>query len=51
MESLLALLALVVLAVPVLLIVALASISGLKHRVAALEEDLASLQASAAAAS
>ena len=47
MESLLALLALVVLAVPVLLIVALASISGLKHRVAALEEDLASLQASA----
>lgn len=48
MESLLALLVLVVLAVPVLLAVALSSINGLKRRVATLETDLAAMQASAA---
>ena len=45
MESVLALLALVVLAVPVLLIVALSSISGLRRRVTALETEVAALQA------
>jgi uncharacterized membrane protein len=50
MESLLALLALVVLAVPVLLIVALSSISGLRHRVSALEGKLAALQSMASVA-
>ncbi|HOZ23774.1 MAG TPA: DUF2339 domain-containing protein [Thermomonas sp.] len=44
MEGLIALLVLAVLAVPVLLVVALASISGLKQRVGALEQQLAALQ-------
>ena len=48
MESLLALLALVVLAIPVLLVISLSSINGLKRRVATLEQDLAAMQASAA---
>ena len=49
MESVIGLLVLVVLAIPVLLIVALVSISGLKQRVAALEQLVGSLQRRAAA--
>ena len=43
MEGLIALLVLAVLAVPVLLVVALVSVSGLKQRVAALEQQVAAL--------
>ena len=49
MEGAITLLVLAVLAVPVLLIIALVSLSGLKRRVAMLEEQLASLQRRAAA--
>ena len=44
MEGMIGLLVLSVLAVPVLLIIALVSISGLKRRVALLEEELGRLQ-------
>ena len=50
MEGLIALLILAVLAVPVLLVIALASISGLKQRVYALEQQLAALHRRPAAA-
>jgi uncharacterized membrane protein len=50
MESMFSLLVLAVLAVPVLLIVALTSISGLKQRIAALEDDVAKLRVSGAMA-
>ena len=49
MEGLFVLLGLTLLAVPVLLIVALAMISGLRHRVDALERELGELQVEAAA--
>lgn len=49
MEGLLVMLGLAVLAVPVLLVVALAMISGLRRRVEALEQQLGELQAGAAA--
>ena len=51
MEGLFVLLGLTLLAVPVLLIVALAMISGLRHRVDALERELGELQVEAAARS
>lgn len=50
MESLFVLLVLAALAVPVLLIVALVSISGLKHRVASLENDVSRLRVAQAVA-
>ena len=49
MEGLIVLLVLAVLAVPVLLVIALASVSGLKGRVAALEAQVAALHRRAAA--
>lgn len=48
MEGLIGLLVLVVLAVPVLLVIALVSVSGLKRRVATLEEQLAAMHRRAA---
>ena len=48
MEGLLGLLALVVLAVPVLLVVALVSINGLKRRVGELEVEIDTLKSAAA---